>query len=55
MLGAIIGDIAGSTFEFNNTKDYNFPLFAEESNFTDDSICTIAVAEWLLDDPTLSH
>ena len=55
MLGAIIGDIAGSTFEFNNTHDYNFPLFDEESNFTDDSICTVAVAEWLLDDPDLSH
>lgn len=55
MLGAIIGDIAGSTFEFYNTKDYNFPLFDVESNYTDDSICSIAVAEWLLDDPTLSH
>ncbi len=55
MLGAIIGDIAGSTFEFNNTKDYNFPLFDEESNYTDDSICSVAVAEWLLDDPELSH
>lgn len=56
MLGAIIGDIAGSTFEFDNTKDYNFPLFAGESNFTDDTICTIAVAEWLLEDKeNLSH
>jgi ADP-ribosylglycohydrolase len=55
MLGAIIGDIAGSTFEFNNTKDYNFPLFDEESNFTDDSICSVAVAEWLVEDPALSH
>lgn len=55
MLGAIIGDIAGSTFEFNNTKDYNFPLFDEESNFTDDSICSVAVAEWLVEDPNLSH
>lgn len=55
MLGAIIGDIAGSTFEFCNTHDYNFPLFDLFSNFTDDSICTVAVAEWLLDDPNLSH
>ncbi len=55
MLGAIIGDIAGSTFEFSNTHDYNFPLFARRSNYTDDSICTVAVAEWLLDDPNLTH
>lgn len=56
MLGAIIGDIAGSTFEFNNTKDYNFPLFAEQSDYTDDTICSIAVAEWLLEDKeNLSH
>lgn len=56
MLGAIIGDIAGSTFEFENTKDYDFPLFAEQSNFTDDTICSIAVAEWLLEDKeNLSH
>lgn len=52
MLGAIIGDIAGSTFEFNNVKTKDFPLFAEGSSFTDDTICSIAVAEWLLEDPT---
>ena len=50
MLGALIGDIAGSTFEFANTKDYNFPLFAKGSNYTDDSICSFAVAEWLIED-----
>ena len=27
MLGAIIGDIVGSRFEFNNTSDFNFELF----------------------------
>lgn len=52
MLGAIIGDIAGSTFEFDNVKTKDFPLFAEGSSFTDDTICSIAVAEWLLEDPT---
>lgn len=36
MLGAIIGDIVGSRFEFNNTDNYNFELFTEESTFTDD-------------------
>ena len=45
MLGAIIGDIVGSRFEFNNTDNYNFELFTEESTFTDDTICTIAVAD----------
>lgn len=38
MLGAIIGDIVGSRFEFNNTDNYNFELFTEESTFTDDTL-----------------
>lgn len=45
MLGAIIGDIVGSIYEFDNTSDYNFPLFTPEKSFTDDTICTIAVAD----------
>lgn len=48
MLGAIIGDIVGSRWEFDPTNDYNFPLFSEENSFTDDTICTIAVADALL-------
>lgn len=48
MLGAIIGDIIGSRFEFNRTNDYNFELFTDECSFTDDTICTIAVADALL-------
>lgn len=48
MIGAIIGDIVGSTYEFNNTRDYNFPLFAAGSSYTDDTICTIAVADAIL-------
>lgn len=48
MLGAIIGDIVGSKYEFNPTNDYNFELFSEGCSFTDDSICTIAVADALL-------
>ena len=39
MLGAIIGDIVGSRFEFNNTDNYNFELFTEESTFTDLYYC----------------
>ena len=48
MLGAIIGDIVGSRFEFNPTNDYDFELFTDECSFTDDTICTIAVADALL-------
>ncbi len=48
MLGAIIGDIVGSRFEFNPTNEYNFELFTEECGYTDDTICTIAVADALL-------
>lgn len=47
MIGAIIGDIIGSRFEFNNTNDYNFELFTPECSFTDDTICTIAIANAL--------
>jgi type I restriction enzyme M protein len=48
MLGAIIGDIAGSRFEFNNIRSKNFDLFAEDCRVTDDSIMTLAVAKALL-------
>ena len=48
MIGAIIGDIVGSKYEFNNTFDYNFPLFSTGCNYTDDTICTIAVADAIL-------
>ena len=55
MLGAIIGDTVGSVYEFNNTKDYNFRLFLSESAFTDDSVMTMAVAYWLLNDKAHSY
>ena len=51
MLGAIIGDTIGSVYEFNNIKTTHFPLFDPRCNYTDDSILTIAVAQWLLTDP----
>ena len=47
MYGAIIGDIVGSTYEFNNVKTRDFPLFPQGSDFTDDSIMTFAVAKAL--------
>ena len=48
MLGAILGDIAGSKYEFNNTFDYDFEMFGEGCDFTDDTICTVAVADAIL-------
>jgi ADP-ribosyl-[dinitrogen reductase] hydrolase len=65
MIGAIIGDIAGSIYEFDNIKTKDFELFgphptAKATNttngfsdtqcrFTDDTVLTVAVAEWLID------
>ena len=48
MLGAIIGDVIGSVHEGAGTKTKNFPLFVSQSTFTDDSVLTVAVAEWIL-------
>ena len=48
MLGAIIGDIVGSIYEFDNIKTKDFPFFTESKEYTDDSILTIATADWLL-------
>lgn len=48
MLGAIIGDVIGSSYEFHNVKTKDFKLFTENSCFTDDTILTCATAEWLL-------
>lgn len=45
MLGAIIGDIVGSKYEFNNIKTKNFPLFSDGCYATDDSVMTIAVLD----------
>ena len=50
MIGAIIGDIAGSTYEFSGCKETGIDLFPIASGFTDDSILTIATAEALLTD-----
>ncbi len=48
MLGAIIGDIVGSIYEFDNIKTKVFPFFDERMEYTDDSILTIATADWLM-------
>ena len=48
MYGAIIGDVVGSTYEFAGRKTKNFPLFPGGSDYTDDTIMTIAVAKALM-------
>ncbi len=49
MIGAVIGDIVGSVFEFDNQRSVDFPLFSSSSTFTDDSVLTFATAAVLLD------
>lgn len=49
MLGAIIGDIVGSRFEWNNTKSKEFEFFNYKCEFTDDSVMSLAIAKAILD------
>ena len=44
MLGAVIGDIVGSRFEWKNTKSKAFELFTPECHITDDSVMTLAIS-----------
>ena len=49
MLGAIAGDIVGSWYEFRNFKSKDFqPLFHQGAKFTDDTVCTVAIADALV-------
>ena len=52
MLGAIVGDIAGSPYEFDRDKETahskNFPLISEYSHFTDDTVMTLAIADGIM-------
>ena len=49
MYGAILGDIIGSPYEFDRgSKTKDFPLFTCRSEFTDDTVMTVAVAEAFL-------
>lgn len=54
-IGAICGDIIGSAYEFNKTKNVDFELFTSKSKFTDDTVMTCAVADWLKCDSQHSH
>lgn len=49
MLGTVIGDIIGSVYEFKNHRSKNFePLFHPQARFTDDTVCTVAIADALV-------
>ncbi len=48
MLGAIVGDIVGSVYEWHNIKTKDFPLFRDDCFFTDDTVMTCAVAEAIM-------
>jgi len=50
MFGAIIGDIVGSIYEWDRIKTKHFEFFSSKCFFTDDSVCTAAVADILLHD-----
>lgn len=54
-IGAIIGDIVGSPYEFANIKEKNFPFFSEDGFITDDSILTIATMKALMDGATFEN
>jgi len=45
---SIIKYIIGSSYEFNPTKDYNFPIITNQMNFTDDTVISIAIADFLI-------
>ncbi|MBR4481091.1 MAG: ADP-ribosylglycohydrolase family protein [Prevotella sp.] len=55
MLGAVAGDIIGSVYEFQNTWSIEFDLFTPWTKFTDDTVMTLAVAKWLLEDENHSR
>lgn len=55
ILGGIVGDIIGSTREWHNVKTEDFELLPAGSTFTDDTVMTLAVAEWLMSDPSHSE
>ncbi len=49
MIGAIIGDVVGSRFEFHNILSKDFSFFAAGCTYTDDTVMTCAVAQALMD------
>lgn len=48
IIGAVIGDIVGSTYEFRKTVDKEYELYQEKCTYTDDTVLTVAIADALL-------
>ena len=55
MLGAVLGDIIGSCYERNNVKSKDFPLVTSRTRYTDDTVMTLVVAQWLMEDAAHSE
>ena len=55
MLGAVAGDILGSHYEFRPTKEYSLELLQKDARPTDDTVMTLAVAEWIVEDEEHTH
>ena len=55
IIGAIIGDIVGSRFEWMNNRSTEFDFLTEVNKFTDDTVMTCAVADWLVNDSNLAE
>ena len=53
IIGGIIGDIVGSFYESQNYKSTDIALFTKRTRFTDDTVMTIAVADWLVNGGSL--
>ena len=50
LIGAVAGDIIGSSYEGSGVKTSNFALFTPFSRFTDDTVLTLAVADCILNE-----
>lgn len=55
ILGAVVGDIVGSVYEFNNYRAKDFEFFNANSKFTDDTVMTLAVADALMNDKDMAQ
>ena len=55
MIGSLIGDIVGSIYEFGNIKTKDFEFFNSKGSYTDDSILTVATADWILNGGTVAQ